>query len=60
MFPFSHFRRPKNFHEIAGLRLFEILKVPAESELMDKSCRARSHWRSSGPRFLTVALAANN
>jgi len=51
---------PKNFHEIAGLRLREIGKVPAEPELIKQSRRARAVRIPPSPHAFSVMLIAND
>ncbi len=56
----ADFRRPKNFHKIAGGRLGEIVEVSAETELVKKPRRAGAIGVPSAPDAFAVPLIPNH
>src|SRR2546421_7213361 len=51
---------PKNFHEIAGLRLREIGKVSSEPKLMKKTTSSRTIGVPATPNAFAIVLIANH
>src|SRR6516162_2293674 len=51
---------PKDFHEIAGLRLRKIGKVPAEPELVKQTRGAGTVRIPASPNAFTIVLIAND
>src|SRR6516165_8506378 len=51
---------PKDFHEIAGLRLRKIGKVPAEPELVKQTRGAGTVRVPASPNAFTIVLIAND
>src|SRR6266550_8741595 len=57
---FSHLPRPENLHEIAWLRLIEVVEVLPKPELVKKTGCARSVCVPSAPDTFAVALISND
>jgi len=52
--------RPKDFHEVAWLRLAEVVEVATESELVKKARRSRAIRIPAAPNAFAVALISND
>jgi len=59
VFASADFRRPEDFHEIAGLRLSEVVEVFAEIHFVEKPRRSRAIGIPSTPDAFAVALVPN-
>src|SRR5436853_5323959 len=57
---FSHLPRPENLHEIARLRLIEVVEILPKPKLVKKTGCARSVCVPSAPDTFAVALISND
>src|SRR5438045_9160450 len=55
----ADFRRPKNFHKVAGLRLGEVVEVFAEVHFVEEESSARAIGVPSHPDAFAIELAAD-
>jgi len=56
----THLGRPEYFHEIAGLRLREVVEVLADAEFVKQARRAGSIRIPASPNSFAIALSANH
>ena len=59
MLAFAHLPRPENFHEIARLRLLEIIEVLSKLQPVKKASRARPICIPASPDAFAVALISD-
>src|SRR5438874_11589291 len=59
MLAFAHLARPENFHEIARLRLIEVIEVLSKLQLVKKASRTGPICIPPAPDAFAVALISD-